>query len=112
MSDRDPAADREPLRFHRVSEQVAVPALERRSTRVQRIRPIRQLVVATGHPNRSAGFQIIEREIDRRPAIVSRSLRRIRHEHMLVGRSAVPEHLRDVPRPIGIVNEQSITKPA
>src|SRR5882672_12103361 len=84
-----------------------MPALPRRAAGVVGIGTIGHLVVAADHGNRLAGLAMVEGEIDGAASIVPRALSRVGDENVLLLRRRVPEHLRDVPRPITVMDQES-----
>ena len=53
------------------SKQFAMPALQRRSTGIKRVGPLRHFIVATRHDDRGSGLQIVKREIDGAAAVMT-----------------------------------------
>src|SRR5262249_23917902 len=96
--------DREALVLHRGPEQIAVPALWRGAADVIGPRTIGELIVAARHLDGLAGTTIVESQIDRAPAIVTRALCRIGHEQPILLRRGVPEDLGHIPGTVCIVN--------
>src|SRR6185295_3092225 len=98
----------EALGFHRRAKQVPQAALLISTASVVDMRALGHLVVSGRHHDFFAGFQIKQRQVNRAASIVTRALSRISHELFLVGRRSVPEDLRHRPRPIPVVNDQSV----
>src|SRR2546430_9443136 len=55
--------------LHGLPKQPAMPALERRPTRVVRIRAPRKLIITTHHLDRLPSLQVVQREIDGAPPV-------------------------------------------
>ena len=100
----------EPFGLQHAAQQGAVPALARRAARIIREGTRRRFVVGRRHLDRHAGRQVVEREIHRRAAVVLRTVRRVRHEPVGLGGRRVPEHLRHIPRPVGVVDQDPVAE--
>src|SRR6185436_7407490 len=101
--------DFETLRLHCIAQQVAVPALQRSTTRIVRISAISRLVVSTHHGNGLSCLQIVERYVDSAATIVTRPLRWIGNKFLFVVWCRIPKHLRYVPGTVCVMDQQSIT---
>src|SRR6266567_6597240 len=97
--------DGEALGFHSPAQQVPMPALPRRAAGVVGVRTIGHLVVAADHRNGLAGLAMVEGEIDGAASIVPRTLGWVGDENVQLLRRRVPEHLRDVTRPITVMDQ-------
>src|SRR2546425_9753236 len=73
------------------------------------MRALGHLVILARHFHFLAALQIKQREINGATAIVSRSLLGIGYEDLLVFRRCVPKDFRHIPRPITIVNDETVT---
>src|SRR6266571_6467038 len=73
------------------------------------MRALGHLVILAGHLHFLAALQIKQREINGATAIMSRTLLGIGDEDLLVFRRCIPEDFRYLPRPISVVNNQTIT---
>ena len=100
---------REPLRFHRIAQQLAVPPLERGSAGIIRICAVGRFVVRSDHLDRLPCLDVVKCQIDSGAAVVARTLGRVGHEDLFVLRGRVPKHLCHVPGAVGIVNEKTVT---
>src|SRR5882672_4527010 len=80
----------EPFGFQHAAQQGAVPALARRAARIIGEGTRRGFVVGRGHFDRPSRRQFVYRDVHRRPAVVFRALRGIRHEPMGLGGRRVP----------------------
>src|SRR5216684_2057158 len=101
---------RKAFRLHGAAKQIAVPSLERRASGIIGEGARRHFVVGSRHFDGFASCQVVKSEIDGAAAIVAGALRRISDEDFPLGRSGVPEYLRDVPRAIGVVDQQAVTQ--
>ena len=100
---------REPRRLHRLAQQLAVPTLPRGAPRIQWIGPCRKLIVTGHHLDRLARLQVIQSQIHRTAAVVTRAVRGVGNEIFQVTRRGIPKHFRDVPWAVGIMNQQPQT---
>src|SRR5579859_1758441 len=101
--------DREAFGLHSAAQQFAMPAGERRAAGIIRIGTLGHLIVQSHHLGWLAGFQVVQRQVDGAPAVVARALAGVGDEDALVGWCTVPKHFRDVPGPVGVVNQQAVT---
>src|SRR6266404_2866025 len=101
---------RKAFRLHGAAKQFAVPTLERSATGIIGEGTRRHFVVGSGHFDGFASRQVVECEIDGAAAVVARALRGIRNKDFAFRRSGVPENFRDVPRAIGVVDQQAVAE--
>lgn len=87
-----------------------MPALEGSAARIVGKRALRHFVVAAGHFDGRAGFQIIESEIHCAAAIVAGALGGIGDEDFSFRGSGVPEDFCDVPGTIAVVDEKTVAE--
>src|ERR1041385_721811 len=100
--------DGEPLRLHRAPKELPEPALARGPSGIGGIGAARHLVVHPRHLDRVAALELVEGEIHGAAPVVARAGGRVGHELVLGRRRRVPEHLRDVPGAIRIVDEEAV----
>ena len=100
----------EALGFHGAAQQVAVPALERSAARVVRKRARRHFIIRAWHLDGLSSGQVVKRQVHGATAIVPRALRGVGHEDFSFGWRRVPEDFRNVPGPVGVVDQQAIAK--
>src|SRR5260370_3019522 len=101
---------RKAFRLHGAAKQIAVPSLERRASGIIGEGARRHFVVGSWHFDWFASRQIVESEIGGAAAVVAGALRGIGDEDFPFGRSGIPEYLRDVPRAIGVVDQQAVAE--
>src|SRR5215467_8141688 len=100
--------NREALTLHGAAQQLTMPPGERRAAGIIRIRARGHLIIEAHHLGRLPGFQVVQGQVDRAPAVVARALSGIRDEDAFVGWRAVPKHFCDIPGAVGIVDQQAV----
>src|ERR1051325_8432788 len=98
----------ESLRLHRAPKQLPEPALPRGPSGIGGIGAARHLVVDAGHLDRAPALELVEGEIHRAAPVVARAGGRVGHELVLGRRRRLPEHFREVPGAIRVVDEQAV----
>ena len=96
--------------LHGAAEQIAMPALQGSAAEKRGKGARRHFVVQTWHFDGLTGSDVVESEIDRTAPIVFGAFLWIGDEDFAFGSRDVPEHFGDVPRAVGVVDEQAVAK--
>ncbi len=99
---------REALPLEHATQQRAVPALQRCAAGEVGVGARCRFVIRGRHFDRRARLQIVQRDVDRGAAIMLGAFHGVGHEPARRGGRRVPKDLRHMPRPVGIVDQETV----